>query len=82
MITPITTGFISPCQPTKVDRPPSGSNWAHEIKHDGYRLMLRRDGSRVRCFTKSGYDGPTASRPSLRPRCVSMPIHFTSTVKW
>ena len=29
---------------------------AHEIKHDGYRLMVRRDGPRVRCFTKNGYD--------------------------
>jgi hypothetical protein len=23
--------------------PPSGSDWIHEIKHDGYRLMARRD---------------------------------------
>jgi hypothetical protein len=28
----------------------------HEIKHDCYRLMVRRDGSRVRCFTRGGYD--------------------------
>ena len=26
------------------------------MKHDGYRLMVRRDGSRVRCFTRNGYD--------------------------
>ena len=26
------------------------------IKHNGYRLMVRRDGSRVRCFTKIGHD--------------------------
>ena len=37
-------------------RPPSGSLWVHEIKHDGYRLMVRRDGLRVRCFTKNGHD--------------------------
>jgi len=37
-------------------RPPSGPLWVHEIKHDGYRLMVRRDGPRVRCFTKNGYD--------------------------
>ena len=43
------------CQPSKVARPPSGSLWVHEIKHDGYRLMVRRDGERVRC-TRSGYD--------------------------
>ena len=30
--------------------------WVHEIKHDGYRLMVRRDGARVRCFTRNGHD--------------------------
>jgi bifunctional non-homologous end joining protein LigD len=28
----------------------------HEIKHDGYRLRVRRDGERVRCFTRNGHD--------------------------
>jgi ATP-dependent DNA ligase len=27
-----------------VARPPSGPPWVHEIKHDGYRLMVRRPG--------------------------------------
>jgi ATP-dependent DNA ligase len=30
--------FIEPCLPSPADRPPSGSNWIHDIKHDGYRL--------------------------------------------
>jgi hypothetical protein len=34
-------GFIEPCQPSKVDRPPSGPLWVHEIKHDDYWLMVR-----------------------------------------
>jgi len=50
------SGFIEPCQPSKVMRPPSGPLWVHEIKHDGYRLMVRRDGARVRCFTRNGHD--------------------------
>jgi ATP-dependent DNA ligase len=50
------SGFIEPCQPSKVARPPSGASWVHEIKHDGYRLMVRREGSRVRCFTRNGHD--------------------------
>jgi ATP-dependent DNA ligase len=50
------SGFIEPCQPSKAERPPSGSLWLHEIKHDGYRLMVRRDGARVRCFTRNGHD--------------------------
>ena len=56
MILRRSSGFIEPCLPSKVSRPPSGSLWVHEIKHDGYRLMVRRDGSRVRCFTRNGND--------------------------
>ena len=50
------SGFIEPCLPSKAVRPPSGPLWVHEIKHDGYRLMVRRDGARVRCFTRDGHD--------------------------
>ena len=38
------------------DRPPSGSNWIHEIKHDGYRLMARRDPVGIRLITRRGND--------------------------
>jgi bifunctional non-homologous end joining protein LigD len=48
--------FISPCLPSPCQKAPSGSAWVHEIKHDGYRLMARRDGNRVRLFTRRGYD--------------------------
>ena len=50
------SGFIEPCLPSKAVRPPTGPLWVHEVKHDGYRLMVRRDGSRVRCFTRNGHD--------------------------
>jgi bifunctional non-homologous end joining protein LigD len=65
------SGFIEPCLPSKVARPPSGPLWVHEIKHDGYRLMVRRDGSRVRCFTRNGHDWATASRPLPKPLLAS-----------
>jgi bifunctional non-homologous end joining protein LigD len=35
---------------------PVGPDWLHEIKHDGYRLIVRRDGKRVGLFTRNGYD--------------------------
>ena len=35
---------------------PSGDKWIHEIKHDGFRLIARRIGDRVRLQTKQGYD--------------------------
>ena len=31
-------------------------DWIHEIKHDGYRLIVHRDGKRVRLFTRNGHD--------------------------
>ena len=49
-------GFVEPCLPTKAAKPPSGPGWVHEIKHDGFRLMVRLEGPRVRCFTKGGHD--------------------------
>jgi ATP-dependent DNA ligase len=48
--------FIEPCLPSPADRPPSGSNWIHEIKHDGYRLMARRDSVGIRLITRRGND--------------------------
>ena len=46
--------FIEPCLPSPADRPPSGSNWIHEIKHDGYRLMARRGPVGIRLITRRG----------------------------
>ena len=74
----IPSGFIEPCLPSKVAHPPSGPRWVHEIKHDGYRLMVRRDGSRVRCFTKNGHDWadrfPAIVDASLRIKASSFLI--------
>jgi bifunctional non-homologous end joining protein LigD len=47
---------IEPCLPTPSKRVPVGPQWVHEIKHDGYRLLVRRQGARVRVFTRRGYD--------------------------
>ena len=35
---------------------PAGPDWLHEIKHDGYRLIVQRDGKRVRLFTRNGHN--------------------------
>jgi bifunctional non-homologous end joining protein LigD len=47
-------GHIPPCLPSGAERPPFGLQWLHEIKHDGFRIMARRDG--VRLYTRNGYD--------------------------
>jgi bifunctional non-homologous end joining protein LigD len=48
--------FIAPCLPSTADHPPTGQNWVHEIKHDGYRLMARRDPVGIRLLTGNGHD--------------------------
>jgi bifunctional non-homologous end joining protein LigD len=42
------TGFIALCLPNKTDKLPSGSQWLHEIKHDGFRVITRKKGAQVR----------------------------------
>jgi bifunctional non-homologous end joining protein LigD len=49
-------GFIEPCLPARTAHPPIGPGWIHEIKYDGFRLMARREGRRVRLLTRRGYD--------------------------
>jgi ATP-dependent DNA ligase len=48
--------FIPPCLPSPGERPPSGPGWVHEIKHDGFRMMVRRDAAGVRLLTRNGHD--------------------------
>jgi bifunctional non-homologous end joining protein LigD len=49
-------GIIEPCLPSPAKVPPSGPGWIHEIKHDGMRIMARRDGAGVRLITRNGND--------------------------
>jgi bifunctional non-homologous end joining protein LigD len=44
------------CIPIRGTQVPAGPEWYHEIKYDGYRLRLERDGDRVRLITKGGYN--------------------------
>src|SRR6202158_1663099 len=73
-----TDGFVTPCSPARATRPPSGPDWVHDIKHDGYRLIVRREGATVRLFTRRGYDwtdrypGIAAAAVKLRARSFTM----------
>jgi bifunctional non-homologous end joining protein LigD len=49
-------GFIAPCLPIKAETLPSGGLWLHEIKHDGFRIIARMDGDRVRLYSPPGND--------------------------
>jgi hypothetical protein len=58
--------------PTLARTVPDGPQWAHEIKHDGYRMVCRRGGDRVRVFTRRGHDWadrmPVIAEGLLRPQ--------------
>jgi bifunctional non-homologous end joining protein LigD len=49
-------GIIEPCLPSPATAPPSGPGWLHEIKHDGFRILARRDAAGVRLITRAGND--------------------------
>jgi bifunctional non-homologous end joining protein LigD len=78
------TGLVEPCIPTRAYRVPSGPGRVHEIKHDGYRLQVRRDGDRVRLFTRRGFDWskryPAIARTAAALCCTSFTIDGEAVV--
>src|SRR5215216_4420323 len=73
-----------PCIPTHGTKVPSGPDWLHEIKHDGYRLIVQRDGNRVRLLTRRGYDWseryPLITQAALRLTKTSFVIDGEAVV--
>jgi hypothetical protein len=63
---------FEPCIPTRGTTDPDRPDWIHEIKHDGYRLIVQRDGTRVCLFTRNGHDWsdrfPVITEAALRNR--------------
>lgn len=56
-----------PCTPTRGTEVPFGPDWFHEVKHDGYRLVVQRQGMRVRLLTRRGARMTAFSTTSMRP---------------
>ncbi|MBR0755634.1 DNA ligase [Bradyrhizobium jicamae] len=66
---------FEPCLPSPATVVPASADWLHEIKHDGYRLIVHREGKRVRLFTRNGHDWsgrfPLITEAALRNRKTS-----------
>jgi bifunctional non-homologous end joining protein LigD len=60
--------------PSPAKAPPSGPNWIHEIKHDGFRIIARRDRAGVRLFTRKGHD-LAARFPLAAAAIAALPAH-------
>jgi len=67
--------FVEPQLCTVCERAPSGAQWVHEIKFDGYRLQLRVVGGKARLRTRKGLDwtekfAAIAKVASKLPDCI------------
>lgn len=47
---------FQPCIPTRGTKVPAHPDWIHEVKQDGFRMIVSRDADRVRLFTRNGHD--------------------------
>jgi bifunctional non-homologous end joining protein LigD len=67
--------FIAPQLCSSVERPPTGSEWIHEIKFDGYRIQMRIERGEVSLKTRKGLDwtpkfGAIARAAEQLPDCI------------
>jgi hypothetical protein len=60
-------------------KPPVGTDWVHEIKHDGYRIIVRRDGPSVRLYSRNANEWTgrvvaiTAAAELIRAKSFTIP---------
>ncbi|HEY2836551.1 MAG TPA: non-homologous end-joining DNA ligase [Rhizomicrobium sp.] len=67
--------FVEPQLTRLVDEPPSGNNWVHEVKFDGYRLQLRVIDGKAWLSTRKGLDWTAkfagiAKAAAKLPNCI------------
>jgi ATP-dependent DNA ligase len=73
--------WIKPQFTRIVNEAPSGKDWVHEIKYDGYRMHARIDGGQVKLLTRTGLDWSRRyERTRATPcRCVGSVAHGSRT---
>jgi len=65
--------FIAPQLATLVQAPPAGSDWVHEMKLDGYRMLCRVENRQVRMFSRNRNDW-TAKFLSIAKAIARLPV--------
>jgi hypothetical protein len=68
-------GFIEPCQPALSAVVPVGPGWIHELKHDGWRILARKDGGSLHLWSRNGRNW-TAAFPTIAAALAALPVHF------
>jgi bifunctional non-homologous end joining protein LigD len=64
---------LSPQLATLVKDTPSGEDWLHEIKFDGYRILATYSGGEVRLLTRNGNDW-TSKYPAVARAMKRLPL--------
>ena len=72
---------FEPCIPTRGRSVSSAPDWFHEIKYDGYRLIVQREGARVRLITRNGHDWSHRFPWIVESALKNRQQHFVSTVR-
>jgi bifunctional non-homologous end joining protein LigD len=58
---------------TLFDAVPAGNTWLHEVKYDGYRLLVAVAGGTARLYTRSGLDW-TEKFPGVAQAAAALPV--------
>src|SRR5215212_8091286 len=66
-------GFIEPCLPVLSAVVPSSPDWIHELKHDGWRILARKDAGRVRLSSRNGRNW-TECFPGVVAALAALPV--------
>ena len=66
--------FIEPSAPVLRKEPPTGPDWIHEVKFDGFRIQLHKDGNEVTLYSRGGNDVTKRFR-DVRDALTSLPCH-------
>jgi ATP-dependent DNA ligase len=61
--------WIKPQFTRLVDEAPTGEEWLHEIKYDGYRMHARIDGDKIRLLTRTGLDWSRRYKRTIEAAC-------------
>ena len=65
--------FITPCSPVIAKTSPTGPEWLHEVKFDGWRVQIhRRPDDVVKLFSRNGRD-INDRFPTLSDACLYLP---------
>ncbi|MGH6927393.1 MAG: DNA ligase D, partial [Dongiaceae bacterium] len=65
--------FVDPSLPSAVEKAPSGKDWVHEIKYDGYRVQIRIDSGKGALLTRTGLDW-TERFPRIAKAAANLPV--------